>query len=431
MRRFYKITSIFLVILLSLTGLSATQVLAQNNIKPRILISSDIGGTDDDDFQSAVHLLMYANLFQIEGLVSSPFGKGTKKDFLKIIDLYEKDLPKLKKQAEGFPDPINLRDICKQGAKEIAPFKGFNQSTEGSNWIIQKANKKNMLPLYILVWGGLEDLAQALHDDPGIKKNIRVYWIGGPNKKWSANAYAYIAQNFPDLWMIECNATYRGLIIDAEATKDFKAATYFENVIKGHGEMGKAFANWYNGRPKMGDTPSLGYLMKGDPNYPTGESWGGSFVSINRSSRKIFNRNTTISDTIPAYGMVEWRFKGPIKNTNDTVVCFTMKIGGQIFPGYYLGGGNYGIRYVSKAPEVCKYIIWSEIPALNNQKGEFVSIISFPGKPNNDDFKLGKYWYGDRLSPEFFLGEQQGARTIAKYREAFLADWGKRWKWLE
>ena len=38
--------------------------------KPRILISTDIGGTDPDDNQSMTHLLMYNNLFNIEGLLS-------------------------------------------------------------------------------------------------------------------------------------------------------------------------------------------------------------------------------------------------------------------------------------------------------------------------------------------------------------------------
>ena len=35
--------------------------------KPRVLISTDIGGTDPDDNQSMIHLLMYANEFDIEG----------------------------------------------------------------------------------------------------------------------------------------------------------------------------------------------------------------------------------------------------------------------------------------------------------------------------------------------------------------------------
>ena len=35
--------------------------------KPRVIVSTDIGGTDFDDYQSLVHLLMYADAMQLEG----------------------------------------------------------------------------------------------------------------------------------------------------------------------------------------------------------------------------------------------------------------------------------------------------------------------------------------------------------------------------
>ena len=236
---------------------------------PRILISSDIGGTDPDDFQSMIHLLMYANEVSIEGLVSSPYGPGRKKDFLDIIDLYEKDLPKLKKHSESFPHPDSLRNITKQGETELAPFKGFREATEGSDWIIKCAKRDSDQPLWVLVWGGLEDVAQALHDAPEIKERIKVYWIGGPNKKWGAYAYSYIAENHPDLWMIEANATYRGWFMDEDSPEDISSKNFYKNYIKGIGHMGRDFVNYYNGEIKMGDTPSLAYILNGDPNDPT------------------------------------------------------------------------------------------------------------------------------------------------------------------
>ena len=52
-----------------------------------------------------------------------------------------------------------------------------------------------------------KDLAQALFDAPDILPKLRVYWIGGPNKKWSVDAYNYIEQNHPQLWIIEANAS--------------------------------------------------------------------------------------------------------------------------------------------------------------------------------------------------------------------------------
>jgi len=90
------------------------------------------------------------------------------------------------------------------------PFRCYSKPSEGSDWIIKCAKKESSQPLWVLVWGGLEDVAQALHDAPEIRHKIRVYFIGGPNKKWSANSYAYISSNFPVLWLIESNSSYYG-----------------------------------------------------------------------------------------------------------------------------------------------------------------------------------------------------------------------------
>jgi hypothetical protein len=403
----------------------------QKSHKHRIVISSDIGGTDPDDFQSTIHLLMYADYFEIEGLISSPYGNGRKKDFLDMIDLYEKDFGLLKAKSSGFPDPDSLRTVCKQGAISTAPYKGFDTATQGSDWIIKCAKESSNQPLWVLVWGGLEDLAQALHDAPEIKEKIKVYWIGGPNKKWSINAYAYIAAYHPDLWMIEANATYRGWFMDSESPDDMKAETYYDNYIQEHGAMGKAFRDYYKGEIKMGDTPSLAYVMNGNPNNPMGESWGGSFSPIKRSSRTIFDGNSTANDTVIAYAELEWRFKGPELDIPNDSTCFTLKVNNQIWPGYYLGKGNYGVRYSSKKSETATYLTKSKIPELDAQTGQYTSVTPWPGKANPNDYIVGSNWYSDRSVPHLFIEEQQGAKTVAKYREVFLMDWAKRWEWLK
>lgn len=74
--------SIMVIMLVLATGTSYGQ--------DRVIISYDIGGTDDDDFQSMIHYLMYADQFETEGLISSPYGNGTTKDIHKILELYEK-----------------------------------------------------------------------------------------------------------------------------------------------------------------------------------------------------------------------------------------------------------------------------------------------------------------------------------------------------
>jgi hypothetical protein len=195
--------------------------------------------------------------------------------------------------------------------------------------------------------------------------------------------------------------------------------------------MGKAFKNYYGGRIKMGDTPSLAYLMNGDPDDPLGESWGGSYTRISNSARHLLDRHTTTSDTVVAYGVVEWRLKGPELTIPEDSACFTLEISNQIWPGYYLGEGIYAVRYSSKTPETCTYVTASDIPELDGLMGQFVSVAPWPGTPGPDDYKLGANWYTDRPEPELFFGIQQGARTISKHREAFLADWTKRWEWLK
>ena len=424
---------LFLLIFLCPIILKAQQ---QVLVKPRILISSDIGGTDPDDNQSMIHLLMYSNMFKIEGLISSPsYGHGSKQIILNMIDLYAKDFPKLKQHSKDYPSPDYLRSITKQGRRGGAPYAGFTSATAGSNWIIKCAEKKSDQPLWVLVWGGLDDLAQALHDAPEIQKMIKVYWIGGPNKKWSANSYAYIVKNFPDLWFIEVNSSYRGFFSDSSAPDSLKNDNYYDHYIRGAGYLGKAFKNYYNGNIKMGDTPSVLYMMSGDPDNPLTDSWGGSFMKISHSPRIIFHRNTTIADTVPVYSILEFHFKGPVINIPPDSACFTMavyaKIGEQKWPGFYLGQGNYDVRYAPKRAETLTYQVTSGIPGFRKQSGKFVVDDIWPGKHRSTDYKLGHNWYTDKSNPSLFVGIWQGVKTVMKWRSDALMDWAKRWEWLK
>ena len=405
-------------------------------VKPRILISTDIGGTDPDDNQSMIHFLMYSNMFHTEGLISSPsYGHGTKQNILDMIALYEKDLPKLKKHANGFPSPDALRAICKQGRQGAAPYKGFTTATEGSDWIINCARKKSSQPLWILVWGGLDDLAQALHDAPDIRKGIKVYWIGGPNKKWSVNSYAYIVKNFPDLWFIENNSSYNGFFSNNGMPDSVKTNNYYNQYIRGAGHMGKDFINYYGGNIKMGDTPSLLYMMDGDPNNPQKESWGGNFEKFDHSPRIIFNRNTTLADTVTVCSILEFHIKGPQLNISPDSACFMLSvkavIGEQKWAGYYKEKDNYVVRYAPKQSENLSYTITSAIPGFPEQPGEFVVDNQWPGKTRKTDYPLGPNWYTDRSDPQLYLGKIQGGITVKKWRNEVLQDWAKRWAWLQ
>lgn len=418
------------IVCLSITSTTTAQKPVPE--RPRILISTDIGGTDPDDNQSMAHLLMYSNEFDIEGLVSSPsYGKGSTQEIIRMIGLYEQELPIFQQHASNWPSPSYLRSITKQGRHGAAPYQGFDKPTEGSEWIVKCARKESDRPLYVLVWGGLEDVAQALHDAPDIASRIRVYWIGGPNKKWSINSYAYIAANFPKLWFIENNASYRGFIYDSK-NKDSYNSGYYEHYIKGAGLMGEDFAHYYKGNPKLGDTPSLLYMMDGDPNNPLKESWGGSFVKFNRSSRILFKGITTAKDTVPIYSVMEFHLKGPIqKGMAIGTPCITLTIDRQKWDGYYVGKGKYVVKFSTYKIGTLPYTITSTLPGFKAQEGAITIDNLWPGKPHKTDYRLGDNWFTDHQEPSLFWHNCQGAMTQQKWRNEIMEDWGKRWKWLK
>lgn len=411
------------------TCFSCTSLPADESDKPRVIVSTDIGGTDPDDFQSMIHYLMYADRFETEGLIASPYGQGRKGDILRIIDLYEQDFPKLNRQAD-FPEPDFLRSITKQGAKSAASPKGWDEPSEGSEWIIQKAKSEKEQPLWVLVWGGLEDLAQALHGAPEIADKIKVYWIGGPNKKWSVHSYLYIARNFPDLSMIEANATYRGWFVEEQVLPGFGNKEFYEKSIKGKGALGTEFGKHYKGEIKMGDTPSVAYLLHGEAEQPAGESWGGSFKPLPYSAYRPFERHTDNTDTIPAFSLIEWTWKSEeTESTNDSMGIW-MEIDNQRIDGFYAGNNEFSVRFVPKRAANWQYTIHCTAPDLHAKSGEFISTSPWPGKTHPANITLNNWWT-DKSEPATFLGEHQGARTISKWRQAFLSDWATRLDGLE
>ena len=88
--------------------------------RPRVVVSTDIGGTDPDDFQSMVHLLLHADVLDLEGLVASPWGPGRKTHVLEVIDRYAADYANLRTYSDRYPPPEELRRITRQGAIDYA-----------------------------------------------------------------------------------------------------------------------------------------------------------------------------------------------------------------------------------------------------------------------------------------------------------------------
>ena len=283
---------------------------ALSGIRHRVLVSTDVGGTDPDDIQSMVHLLVYADCFDIEGLVSSPYGPGRKEAILAAINAYEKDYPNLKTYSDWYPTPDALRAVTKQGEKDLPGLDGIAESTEGSRWIIECAKRDDPRPLHVLVWGGIEDVAQALHDAPEILPKLRVYFIGGPNKKWSVNAYNYLEEHHPKLWIIEANSTYRGWFVGGNQKGEWDNDVFVSTHVEKHGALGKHFVDAKKDL-KMGDTPSVARLLRGVSGDPAKPSWGGKFVRLWEDRKTIFERHSAEADVGEAFGIVEFVLPKP------------------------------------------------------------------------------------------------------------------------
>lgn len=395
----------------------------------RVIVSTDIGGTDFDDFQSLVHVLLYADVVDLEGLISSPYGPGRKEHILEVLAHYEKDYQNLRTYSDRYPTPAALRAITKQGETETAPYAGVLRATEGSNWIIECARRDDPRPLYVLVWGGLEDVAQALHDAPDILPKLRVHFIGGPNKKWSPDAYHYLATQHPSLWMIESNSSYRGWFVGGNQEGDFAAEAFAEKRSAGRGALGEFFAHGiiFHGQKrtslKMGDTPTFSWLLRGNPEMPFQPGWGGRYVRAWTRPYVKFDRITTSADRMEHFGILELVL--PLGPNAPTTPAAVMVIENQRLIGHVDGAGSIRFRFCPKDAKLYHYTIAGNIPSLEGRRGEITVYPPVPAAALTPDLRWPNWWTDDP-SPEAAEGIHQGARTISVWREAFLTDFSDR-----
>lgn len=420
--------SLFLLVLawLALSPFAAGNALA---VRHRAIVSTDIGGTDFDDFQSLVHLLVYADSLDLEGLLSSPYGGGRKEQILKIIDRYERDYPNLKTYSDTYPTPDALRAITKQGGLVTAGYVGFGAPSEGSEWIIKCARRDDPRPLHILVWGGIEDLAQALHDAPDILPKLRVYFIGGPNLKWSVDAYHYLATQHRKLWIIEANETYMGWFLGGNQSGDLGNEAFVAKHIAGHGALGEFFAKEINFNSqtrttlKMGDSPSVGWLVRGNPTDPTQPGWGGQFVRAWERAHKIYPRLTSEVDTIEQFGVFELALS--LGDGAPAQPEAQMQIENQSLRGTIDAQGAIRFRFSPKEAKAYSYTIRGNIPALAGKMGALTSVKPPPDAAARPSAGMPNWWTDDP-SPVAAEGRRIGVKTVNRWREDFLRDFAAR-----
>ncbi|WP_338762994.1 DUF1593 domain-containing protein [Massilia sp. METH4] len=417
----YRLKNLLMFLCAAAALLHAAPPATAQETRHRIIVSTDIGGTDPDDDQSMVHLLAYADLFDIEALVSSPFESdgGRASDILEVIAEYEKDYPRFKRHSPRYPAPAALHAITKQGETGSTGLRGWGVPTAGSQAIVAAARRDDPRPLWVLAWGNISDVAQALHDAPDIKARLRVHWIGGPNKKWGPAAYDYIAREHPDLWIIESNSTYRGWFVGGNQQGDLGNTAFVARHLKGHGALGDYFAGHLEGTIKMGDTPSVTYLLGDAPLDPGRDSWGGRYVRAWERQRTTFDRPTSAADKVEAFSVVEFKL------ARDALPVATSKlfIDGQSFPGHRHEDGTWRFLFSPKEAKTFVYEIRSDKPGVAPIAGAFTAVMPAAGRAPSPKYPN---WWTDDPDPRVAEGVHQGAKTVSRWREAYLADFARR-----
>ncbi|MGC4055276.1 MAG: DUF1593 domain-containing protein [Paludibaculum sp.] len=272
--------------------------------RPRVLVLTDIssltaGIREPDDGQSLIRFLLFSNEFDVEGFVASSnlgHGQVVRPELIQqAINAYAAVWPNLRRHAANYPDPALLRERVKAGQPVAGPkvpveeSVGEGKDTEGSKWIVQTALAPDKRPLWILIWGGSADLAQALwrmRDHAEARGKLRVHAVHDQD-----STGPWIRKTFPDLFYIlrgdSVRGTYRG------GDTSLVSPDWVEtNVRVNHGPLGALYPNYKGGDAwsgklgpvrgvKEGDTPTfLSLIANGLNDWERLDlgGWGGRVV---------------------------------------------------------------------------------------------------------------------------------------------------------
>lgn len=298
---------ICLELLLLLAQPMLSQSISDAELKPRVVILTDISSWEPDDNESLVRLLTHADLVEIEALIYTTGWSldETQDDFFQLIhdgiDAYEKDLPNLMKRSEQsefydneekqkigyWPSPGYLRQKTMFGSqKRGMSYIGEDNVSDGSNKIIELADEDDSRPLWILVWGGANTLAQSvwqvqqkrspeelktfLNKVPtyAITDQDRSYIEGTPfessSQQWLREEFSEDLLYFWD----ECAWKFQ----NANGKENWEK---YEENIQGHGHLGEIYPKYKFGME--GDTPSFLHVLPiglNDPMIPGHIGWG-------------------------------------------------------------------------------------------------------------------------------------------------------------
>lgn len=289
-------------VLLAVLAVSLGGIAAERLEKPRVIVLTDIEN-EPDDAMSLVRFLTYSNQWDVEGLVATT-SVHQKKELAawrikEIVEAYGKVQPNLLKHEQGYPTARYLESVIKEGRPDYGMHAvGDGMDSEGSDWIISVVDREDSRPVWVLIWGGPNCLAQALwkvketrpaQEVDAFVKKLRVYAISDQD-----DSGPWIRKTFKDLFYIVSPgyhkfggyhyATWSGISGDkfhgrfAGADYTIVDNPWLDKNIRCKGPLGAQY-------PFMkflmeGDTPTFLYLIDnglGNPEHPEWGSWGGRY----------------------------------------------------------------------------------------------------------------------------------------------------------
>jgi hypothetical protein len=315
MKKTETVTKSSKLVLLLLLLLGVTTVVSAKNdaLKPRLVVCTDIAPSDiePDDMESMVHLLAYADMFEIEALITSvgwncdPYPKDWSQYLFKAIAAYERDVPKLMRRSgqkkflslkkENMSQKIGywpsaeylfsraVMGSVNGGIRSL----GATNDSPGSKLLIKLADEDDDRPIYVAAWGGANTLAQAIwrvkrtrtaDEVRKFVRKFRLYTITDQDMDYAhrmdrtRSSHIWLRQEFKDdLKFIWDEGTWQE---QCELGK--QNWTRHQQNIQTCGELGKKYPNYKWG--VEGDTPSFLYVLPNglnDPEDPMQCGWAG------------------------------------------------------------------------------------------------------------------------------------------------------------
>ncbi len=281
----------FFVLLFTIHSVAKEQ---SSNSKPRIIATTD---GEIDDRCSMVRFLLYANEWDIEGIIysSSKFHwnghNWAGEDWIeRDLDLYSSFYKNLKQHDSTFPSPDELRQTVYVG--NIKDVGAMDADTPGSNRIVDVLLDDEPGPVYLQAWGGTNTIARALwkiqHEHPEqmdkVSMKAIIYIILDQDKTFRE----YIQPNWPKIQVLgsfrqfACVAYSWEKHIPEKLHRFFKGPWMKKHVLNDHGPLCARYEARKDGAFRSeGDSPAFMHQIDvglGSMEHPTYGGWGGRFV---------------------------------------------------------------------------------------------------------------------------------------------------------